>query len=114
MPLGPRKPHVRSRRGEERTAAALGGRRMPGSGNQPHAKGDVRGVEFLAEQKDTLKKSYTLTRAELNKIRDEATARGLIPVHVLAFADSMDDKFATLRFSDFLAMAAAAGMLVPT
>lgn len=57
---------------ERRIAEDIGGKRQPGSGNQVHAKGDVRKKNFLrGEAKYTRSKQYILKREELDKISGE-------------------------------------------
>lgn len=59
-------------RQENKLAEAIGGRRQKGSGNTPFAKGDVwKEGELRGEAKQTKAKSYRVTRAELDKIRQE-------------------------------------------
>jgi hypothetical protein len=62
----------RSRRQETRLANDTGARVQRGSGSLPWAKGDVRkrGI-FRAECKFTKKKSFSVTRTILDKIRSE-------------------------------------------
>lgn len=64
---------------ENRVAKVLGGRRQKASGALPGAKGDVRGVELLAECKRTDKKSISITIEYLQKITQEAGYYGKIP-----------------------------------
>lgn len=72
---------------EDRVAKKLGGRRQPGSGASPYAKGDVKqpsGVEFspdrfLIECKQTEKKSLRVQGQWLSKITREAMAAGKEP-----------------------------------
>lgn len=74
-------------RQERRMAAALGGRRQPGSGSSAYAKGDVCAhagdltgpVGFLVECKQTVHASLAIQWAWLAKITGEALAQGKIP-----------------------------------
>ena len=58
----------------------FGGKRTPGSGAFWSQKGDVKTPDMLIEHKYTGKKSFTLTSAVLEKICDEATLTGRMPV----------------------------------
>lgn len=64
---------------ENRIAGSVGGRRQKASGALPGAKGDVRGVELLAECKRTDKKSISITIEYLQKITQEASFYNKIP-----------------------------------
>jgi len=64
----------RARTQERRIAEDIEGRRQPGSGNQDHAKGDVRKKGHLrVEAKYTRSKQFILKREELDKIHGECT-----------------------------------------
>lgn len=75
----PRKTLKASRKQEARVAGDYGGRVTPGSGNQWHAKGDVKAKRFLIECKTTEAASYRLDKATLTKIRIEAVKEGKHP-----------------------------------
>lgn len=64
---------------ENRVARVTGGRRVPGSGSSPYAKGDVRLSSFLVECKKTEKASISITHKWLEKITQEAEALGKEP-----------------------------------
>lgn len=57
-------------------AKDLGGRVQPASGATLYAKGDVRSPGLHSEAKTTSKKSYSLTLAEIEKIRTEGMLAG--------------------------------------
>lgn len=65
---------------ERRLADLLDGSRPAASGAFWSRKGDVRTDEFLIEHKYTAKKSMSITRTVLDKIRDEAILDGRTPV----------------------------------
>lgn len=68
----PKQNKRRSRRQEAKLANETGGRPQKGSGNLPWAKGDVRKKDnFRAECKFTKKKSFSMSREILDKIRSE-------------------------------------------
>ena len=77
MTYGGRRPSAkaikrRSRRQELQLADDTGARVQKGSGSIPHLKGDVRFKgKFRAECKQTRLKSFSVTRAILDKIRSE-------------------------------------------
>lgn len=87
MPLG-RDIRRMSRKGEERTARALGGKRQPASGATPWAKGDVKSEEWLVERKDTMGQQFTLRVADLRKLRSQALHEDKTGVFVVAFNGS--------------------------
>ena len=72
---------------EKRVAKVLGGKRQPGSGSSPYAKGDViqKSTEghsldkFLIECKQTKHKSLSIKGEWLTKISREALAAGKEP-----------------------------------
>jgi hypothetical protein len=59
---------------EERVAARTGGRRVPGSGASPYAKGDVRLSRWLVECKKTEHASLSIKKSWLVKISKQAVA----------------------------------------
>ena len=65
---------------EQRLADLLEGSRPAASGAFWSRKGDVRTDDFLIEHKYTAKKSMSMSRTVLDKIRDEAILDGRIPV----------------------------------
>lgn len=76
-----------SRKQEQRIADTLGGDRHYGSGNKPGYEGDVRvRGEFRIEAKYTARKSYSVKRAELYKIRSECDL-GEEPMFVIDFKE---------------------------
>lgn len=83
-----RKIQRNSRKRELEVAADIGGRRQPGSGNQPFAKGDIRKKgEFRVEHKDCYGLEFKVNRRDLlDKIRSECS-RGEQPAVVVTFRD---------------------------
>jgi hypothetical protein len=61
-----------SRQQEQRGAQSLGGRVTPGSGNGWVTKNDVRAEDISVEYKHTVKKSYSLKQADLQKAQQHA------------------------------------------
>jgi len=68
---------------ERRLADLLGGTRPAASGAFWTRKGDVRSDKYLVEHKYTEKKSISVSRAVLDKIRTEAIMDQRIPVLAL-------------------------------
>ncbi|MCA8939384.1 MAG: hypothetical protein KDB07_06240 [Planctomycetes bacterium] len=66
----------RSKRQEQGIANDLGGRVRPGSGSIASMKGDVIAGDLLVEAKFTDKRSFTLSRQVIEKIRREALLGG--------------------------------------
>ena len=94
-----------SRRQEMGLAEDTGSRVQKGSGSLPWAKSDVRkrGV-FRAECKFTRAKSYSVTRATLDKIRGECET-GETPLLDLQFLDKFGapaDRWVMIPYDDWL------------
>jgi hypothetical protein len=64
----------------------MGGRRVAGSGNQSHSKGDVRTSEWLVEAKRTQSVRFPLTLALWRKIETEAIKEHKLPMMVIEMA----------------------------
>lgn len=95
---------------EKRVAEDLGGRRQPGSGNQWHAKGDVKSPEFLIECKQTDKLSYRLERAVLDKIETEAILAGKQALLQVEFHTPKGvDSYVVMSYDLFLQLAREKG-----
>lgn len=93
-----------ARRAEVEVASDIGGRRQPGSGNQPGAKGDVRlrGAHRI-EQKVTTSKSYRVTLKDLNKIRAEAQGKEK-PAFIIKFLNPQlrqEDRWVLVPYEDW-------------
>ncbi len=74
-----------SKKEEHKLASDMGGRRQPGSGSTPGAKGDTRlRGKFRQESKVTTTASYRVTLEELEKIRSETMGTEK-PVFVVTF-----------------------------
>jgi hypothetical protein len=99
-----------SKRQEASIAKDLGGRVTPASGaiKNPRLKSDVTSKHFRVEAKLTSKGSYSLSLPILDKIEREALINNQIPV--LA-TDIQGQKYATLRWDDFIALAHDAKLL---
>lgn len=94
----------RSRLQERNAARQYGGRISPGSGNQWHTKNDVRTANESIELKTTLKHSYSLKAAELERANKNAILDGRIMAFEIEFADDgvtcvvmMKDDYISLR-----------------
>ena len=74
-----------ARRGEERTAQKLGGRRQPASGSKPWAKADIKSEHVLVEEKLTTLKSYSLRLSDLDTLRRQAALEDRVPVFKIVF-----------------------------
>lgn len=68
---------------EEDLAVAFDGRVMPGSGNQFGNRMDVRNRVWAIDGKSTLAKSMSVTKAMLDKAREQA--QGLRPMIAIRF-----------------------------
>lgn len=71
------------RKAEVRAAKTLGMDLTLGSGSIWFSKSDAANRDFRLEVKSTEKKSFSLTRAIWNKLRQEATATGKMPLAVV-------------------------------
>lgn len=82
------KSHARAPKQEKELARRFGGQAVPGSG-AGMMKGDVcvKGVARI-EAKTTLKKSFSVTRAMLDKLDDAAFGAGEIPILVVEFLNA--------------------------
>jgi hypothetical protein len=85
----------------------------PGSGNQPGAKGDLRGKNIVrVEEKHTKAASFSLKLDELQKIASECTGRER-PVFVVDYLDpstsKLQDRFAVIPIQDLKELLHAAG-----
>lgn len=97
-----------SQKQERRIAEDIGGRTQPGSGNQAHAKGDVRKKgEFRVEAKFTKSKQFILKREELDKISGECAHKEK-PVFQIDFRNSttskVEDSWVAIPYLDWLEM----------
>lgn len=92
----------RASRQERELAEATDGKQQRGSGSLPWAKGDVRSRNrYRAECKFTQNKSYTVTRATLDKISSECSF-GETPVLDIAFVGTTgmtEDRWVAIPFS---------------
>ncbi|MGW0065359.1 hypothetical protein ACWDTT_36300 [Streptosporangium sandarakinum] len=68
--------HKASRRQEDKRAAAIGGTRNSGSGNQPYRKNDVRNDRESWELKYTTAKQFSLKLSELLEAEKQALLDG--------------------------------------
>lgn len=100
MPLG-RRLQKGSQRGEAETAEDLGGEKQHRSGAGTFRKADVKSEAWLVERKDTTSKQYALKRADLLKLRQQATQEDRFGVFQVAFGD---DSYAVVSWPLFLEM----------
>jgi len=96
----------RSQAQEQTIARDIGGRTQPGSGNQSHAKGDVRFKgKHRVEAKFTYGKSYRVDLSDLQKIRSEVVYPEK-PAFIVDFIDKMtgvaQDQWALIPYADWL------------
>jgi hypothetical protein len=70
---------------EKRIAGLIDGKRQPLSGASDYAKGDAKGIDFLAEAKQTAGKSLSIKQAWLEKIDREAMAVNKYPILTVHF-----------------------------
>ncbi len=76
-----------SERQEHKIAKDIGGRRQPGSGGGPWNKDDVRKEgKFRVEAKMTSKKSFSVKRSDLAKVRGHCEL-GEVPLMQIQFTD---------------------------
>lgn len=97
----------RSQLQERRIADDLGGQVQKNSGATDFAKGDVRVQGQLGvEAKHTSKKSFTLSLADIMKIRNEALARGESWVMQVEFVGQagMSQKVAVLNWDEYVSL----------
>lgn len=81
----------------------MGGSVQPASGALPIAKfkGDVISKEFLFDDKNTVRASFSVKESWFQKLRKEAMTRGRIPVIRVKF-DSTGNAYYLLQEQDFL------------
>lgn len=95
----------RSRRQELQLAEATGAKAQRGSGSVLWAKGDVRYKgKFRAECKQTRRRSFTVTRATLDKIRSECDF-GEVPILDVEFigpGGKTDERYVVLPYNVWL------------
>lgn len=77
----------RSKKSEKQVAKMLGGRVQPASGALPvlALKRDVSTKHLLVEDKTTLKGSYSIKKADWEKLRAQAILQGKKPVYSVNF-----------------------------
>lgn len=92
---------------EGRVRDALGGRLMPGSGNQWHAQGDVRGRLVVSCKAEAIK-SWNRVREQLREAIDMAFGTGALPV--LALLDDDGEELAVMRMADLAKALAGDGI----
>lgn len=69
----------RGRDAEKKTAKRMKGKTMPASGATWHSKGDFEANGFLFDNKETAKRSFTVSEEMWRKIWFFATKRNLFP-----------------------------------
>lgn len=73
----------RSRQHEKATALRIGGRQTPRSGAGT-VKGDVQLAKFVrGECKTTKHKSFSVTRADIEKLEDASLGHGELPFYIV-------------------------------
>lgn len=87
----------RGLRFEGRVREILGGRLLPGSGNQWHSQGDVRG-QLIASCKGESYKSWNKVRQQLSEAIDISFGTGAIPI--LALLDDDEEELVVIRLGD--------------
>lgn len=70
---------------EKRTAKRSGDRRVSGSGSKPGRPADIRGLEFLRENKTTHGRGRFINGDEIEQISNQALSVGLEPVMEICF-----------------------------
>jgi hypothetical protein len=96
-------------RHEASTAAAIGGKTTPGSGNlrNPYLKEDANGKHVLVQCKITDAASYRLTQDEFQKCEDHALMQAKMP----AFRVTLPTQdLAVIRWQDYIQLLKDAGM----
>jgi hypothetical protein len=81
-----------SKRQEERLAKDLGeklgeSKVQPGSGNRWGYRRDVITSEYLIEAKTTGKNTWSVSCADLNKLKTQAYSTGLVPAYIVEFQE---------------------------
>lgn len=110
MTYGGRRPSAkairrRSRRQEQELAEGTGARVQKGSGSIRHLKGDVRFKgKFRAECKQTRLKSFSVTRAILDKIRSECSFDEVpvLDVEFLSPVGKTEERFIVIPYNVWL------------
>ena len=110
----------RSKKSEEKLAARLGGRRLPGSGNKPWsnhdkttAQGDVGVPGFHLEHKETEGESIGLKREWLHKVESGALRTMKDPGLVMKFVRPVgeeDEEYVFLPLEVFERLRVACGL----
>ena len=78
---------------EQRVADIIRGRKVPGSGSSPFAKGDVRDIKYgflLLEQKGTGNRTMRIEYNWFKKITKEAREAGRVPGVVLSWDKALE------------------------
>ena len=94
-----RSPHRRSKDQEKKIAKAREGEVTIASGALPWQKADVVDKYFLTEAKYTDKKSYSITKATWEKIKNQSQDKGLMPSMVIDITGT--DSLTVIRSDDF-------------
>lgn len=92
-----------SKKQEERIAQAIGGRRTSNSGATAFDKGDVKGFDILIEAKTLTRpqKSQTIQKGWIDKLEEEALARGKV-LYALAIDFGTGEDYFVLDKRTFL------------
>ena len=93
------------RKSEKRVARSAGARLQPASGSMIGAKGDMRKGNWLTEAKSTTAGQMALKLSWLEKINDEAMAKGLNPALTVSFVtgdgSARGTEWVLIRRADF-------------
>jgi hypothetical protein len=84
---------------EKYIANILGGKLVPGSGNQWHSKSDVTANGLRISCKAAAKRNWSQTREQLSEAIDYTQGTGEIPV--LSLEDVDGEQLIVMRLSDF-------------
>lgn len=78
---------------EKKAAKRYNADRVPGSGNQPWWKEDLKGTNFLYQHKfiESGTKSHRVKREDLEQLRHNAIDEGVEPAYIIDFEDSDND-----------------------
>jgi hypothetical protein len=94
---------------EKLFAKIHGMKEQPGSGNGKFFKLDIKGKGFLYSLKATKKKSFSITKSDLDEAIEAANKEGKTGALVTSLVEgeipqSSDPTFITLKFDDFKAL----------
>jgi hypothetical protein len=85
---------------EHRDAVDFGGKTIPGSGNKWWNPGDIKTADFLIQDKQTEKKSFSITQDLWTKTCKEANESGKLPALSIELGDGTE--IVAFRKVDFM------------